>query len=234
MAAGCRICGGLVPASQGGRPRRYCDAHWNPRRRGGVYQPQDERPRPVQPCRECGQPIAQASRLGPPTRYCPAHARATGLCQVCGRFFRRPSKNGGGTSRALRALRYCSKVCAGIGRRKHRPPCKCGRPKAIGSRQCLACYRAAVARPRPSGTCLGCGQPFVRRFRRRRPRPGKRGDALRYCSRACSFAHMHQYRQHFEKAGLHEWALAADALHAVKTLLQPKGEDHGSRRAALR
>jgi hypothetical protein len=60
------------------------------------------------------------------------------------------------------------------------PPllCQCGHPRSRGTCLCRSCFQQSR---RTIYHCLGCGREFWRK------RHGR--DALRYCSRACAFAH---------------------------------------------
>jgi hypothetical protein len=78
--------------------------------------------------------------------------------------------------------------------KKQRPRLRCvdcGAPIWAKSQRCKACYEGRRARPAEERECKGCGKIF-----KRNP---KKGDAARYCSRACAFSHSKTWRRKRER-----------------------------------
>ncbi len=102
----------------------------------------------------------------------------TPTCKVCGKETKIFASSG-------RAKYFCGPKCASTagGRaslaRKMKPCEKCGTPVHSTSKRCVKCYNGGQVK-RPMSTCQGCGIQFRRK---------KGGNAGKYHSRECSFAH---------------------------------------------
>jgi len=75
------------------------------------------------------------------------------------------------------------------GRLTYQHPCStCGGLCSRGATQCKTCECAVRSqRSRPETRCLGCGRQFQRKRKQR--------DVVKYCSRACAFAHWSDIRR---------------------------------------
>jgi 5-methylcytosine-specific restriction endonuclease McrA len=162
-ASPCPVCGGKVPPSLGGKPRKYCSKNCRVKAAKGIA----FRDSLVHSCSQCGSEVKYAGR-GP---------RWNIHCQAC---------RSGAVSRKKqpfseeRICKLCSKpfTATSANRKKQYCSIACGKKSPLKAALAAERNRARTK----AYKCLCCEQPFVRQKAN-----GVYSCRKKYCSRECAF-----------------------------------------------